>query len=1125
MENVMYRSNFRLVIFLSLFAVAIHVFGQTPTANYVKTETILSEDGVKTQTTVQYYDKKGRPSQLLRNGVGMDGWVRSYTEYDRWGRVEKSSMPMEAGDVPDCKDLYDLPAESSATYEGDEYGWTEYDYDAVGRETSALGPGFEWFDDSRGILRNYGVNEGNVVRRYEAPLGDECSLVNPGTYYSVGELSAMTVSDEDFKSVTHYKNRLGQTVLERRGWTGEYTDTYYVYDDLGRMRFVLSPQYQSNKQKAVTAYEYRYDKRGRIVKKILPGCEYTQYWYDTADRLLFMQDATLRERGLYRFYLYDGLGRLCVQGTCTDCNRGTYKDDVKFDRTTQGIAGTNYVHSKSWLVTNPEIEIVNYYGGYEFIDGNLMDGCPDKTTLRQTGNLNCDGNSLSVNVDTEHVHGLLTGRVVRLSDGSIRFSSMYYDYRGRLVRENDVYQDGSIVSSLSLLSFTGKKEKTLTVLTYKGHSYSVCEKNVYDHVGDKLLRTSLSVNGTTERVTSDITYDGLGRVSSVRRGSSAAPLQHTYNIRGWLKTIKSPGFEEKLFYGNYEIKDGSPYYDGSVANMSWRSSADSVWHDYVFDYDGHGRIVSASYEEGEDWIDPGEEKYSLYVDDYDLNGNIRAISRYGRKSDGTYGLTDDLSVVYAGNRLIRVNDSAERVLTSGSTDFKDIDNGNDVEYSYNGVGSLILDKNKGIDTIEYNNFNNPSMISFRLKTVLPVTVPSGGVLKEGKSVPALNHNVIRFVYTPDGEKIRTVRGLTEPFIVTGLSDGNFSSKIIYKHFFDTTEYFNRFIIRNGVAEKILFSGGYVTFSVGDKLMPVYHYYSTDHQGNVRAVYGENGTVEQTVAYDPFGVIIPDLSTNVSHQPYLYNGKELDRVHGLDWYDYGARMYDPAIMRWPAIDPMCEKFYNVSPYVYCLNNPVRFLDRDGLEPGDFFFTVDEAAVDFGLFYNGISIRRGREYASAIFSVVNKKGQAGYSYTLPNIGTEDGVMVGEAPYGYEMVARVHTHGRSSLMEDGKTEFFDNEFSGLRDTEYESRTIEYRKIVTNMTDIGNANRDKVNSYVATPNGSLQKYDYKTGEVTTISKDMPSDKRDPTRLNSVSSYNGKGDLSPEKFLHIMRKILYNDF
>ena len=69
---------------------------------------------------------------------------------------------------------------------------------------------------------------------------------------------------------------------------------------------------------------------------------------------------------------------------------------------------------------------------------------------------------------------------------------------------------------------------------------------------------------------------------------------------------------------------------------------------------------------------------------------------------------------------------------------------------------------------------------------------------------------------------------------------------------------------------------------------VEYYYLRDHLGNNRLVISETGNIEQTNEYYPYGGPWGNASTNQGLQPFKYNGKELDRVHGLDWYDYGAR---------------------------------------------------------------------------------------------------------------------------------------------------------------------------------------------------------------------------------------------
>ncbi|PWL80839.1 MAG: hypothetical protein DBY24_05540 [Prevotellaceae bacterium] len=102
----------------------------------------------------------------------------------------------------------------------------------------------------------------------------------------------------------------------------------------------------------------------------------------------------------------------------------------------------------------------------------------------------------------------------------------------------------------------------------------------------------------------------------------------------------------------------------------------------------------------------------------------------------------------------------------------------------------------------------------------------------------------------------------------------------------------------------------------------------DRLGSVRSVADKDGNVLQQNLYYARGGAWGDVCTAPGFQSYKYCGKYLDRKHGLDLYDYGARLYDPAAAFWTSPDPLCEKYYNISPYAFCNDNPVTFIDPDG-----------------------------------------------------------------------------------------------------------------------------------------------------------------------------------------------------
>ena len=107
------------------------------------------------------------------------------------------------------------------------------------------------------------------------------------------------------------------------------------------------------------------------------------------------------------------------------------------------------------------------------------------------------------------------------------------------------------------------------------------------------------------------------------------------------------------------------------------------------------------------------------------------------------------------------------------------------------------------------------------------------------------------------------------------------------------------------------------------------YHHKDHLGSVRAITDNSGSVIEQNAYYPFGSRHTFGNTYAqTTNRFKFNGKEEQTTGNLNYLDYGARMYDSNIARWTTQDPLAEKYYSQSPYNYCVNNPVMFVDPDG-----------------------------------------------------------------------------------------------------------------------------------------------------------------------------------------------------
>ena len=848
--------------------------------NFFKTRTMMNEEGNKYMEVYSYYDGLGRPYQTVECKITpFQTHLITLQEYDAANRKTYTWLPVESATstyMPSAS----VKAQAVADY-GDTHPYTKTEYEAspLNKIVNQYGAGEDW--------NNHPVHIEYMTNTTSSPLNclnymvnDNGALVSSNQYYAAGQLYVTKSTDEDNNVGYTFTDKSGHTILTRQISGSQNLDTYYVYDGLDNLRYVLQPMYQTNANLNMYAFQYKYMGRQLCIEKKMPGAEAIKYVYDKLDRLIFSQDGNQRLQNEWTFYLYDRLNRLTIQGICMEIDRLNLIPDVVVtcyrENSNTGLGGSGYYSTFIPIDKVKEIHIVNYYDDYKFCSLTGFSGVPHFSM-------------------GSNAKGYLTGNVVTiLEDGKKLYSANYYDVKGRMTKKVSSNHMNEYEVDNITYSFT---DKPLTAShTHTAINATELYTYVYDHA-ERLQEVRHKLNENSEVKLAINTYDKLGRLKTkTHHGTSGHKLTYEYNIRNWLTQINGRLFEQNLYYNT---GSGSQCYNGNIGSMTWKSGEDGI-RGYKFTYDNMSRMRNAIYGEGTSITPPTGKNFSENVIGYDYNGNITGLQRYGKVSGSTYGKIDDLSITYVGNQLNNVTDAATDPLYNGAFNFVDGNKTSIQEYKYDSNGNLEQDYNKKIAKIQYNSLNLPSALQFA------------------------NGNSTDYLYGADGMKRRVTHktAIANISVPMGQIKELVSSQISQTN---TTDYCNNVIYENGVLSMILTEEGYVTLS-GDA--PIYHYYLKDHQGNNRVVINQASTVEQINHYYPFGGLFEVNTTTSGIQSYKYNGKELDRIHGVDWYDYEARMYDGALGRFTTVDPLTEKYYSTNLYAYCKNNPINRIDPDG-----------------------------------------------------------------------------------------------------------------------------------------------------------------------------------------------------
>ena len=835
---------------------------------------------------VSYYDGLGYASQnvqIYASGDEQQNIVQPFA-YDGLYREEFRYLPYvrdnDNGRYDDEAILhqenfyrakYELETASACAYVH-----TEYEPSALNRVLRTHKPGAEYQSDIRSMQTSYMGNAASTVLRLRVDPDDR-SLTADG-YYAANELSGTRSTNEDGAVVITYTDKDDRMVYENRqlrnGSATENIITYYVYDDCGRLTWVVtpkgsdllsagsnfSPESDFAKQ---NCYVYFYDEWGRVYEKRFPGREPMCIVYNRGDRPMMIQDGLMREKNQWLTFHYDGMGRVTAQKLVTD--------SAQTPQTREALQMSFDTNSYPQLYSSPASQILTQH-----VYDRYPTTMPAALAFEEIPDMTCDltGIEPETLLDTSTT-GLPTyKKLTAITDSSIGgeyHRAYYYDYKGREIQRVECDSEGNILRTTSRYDLIGNLLAQRESYTHGGTTDVLDRTFEYDSRNRMTKETAQFNNG--EQAVVAYTYDDLGQLIGKTYGTGAHAIHETmdYNMQGWLTEKSSELFEMKLRYYDPEpYYGGDAYYTGNISEWWWQhknvnGNYDADNNTYIFHYDDLSRLNDSrlTYNESEDITDEFVENGITY----DKNSNIITLNRSSLSSDDM---------------------KSYRFSYSGSQRIKDETSNSDYEYDAN--GNIHKDALTGF-YIYYNLLNLPTVI-----------------YTEGDMG-------LYYTYLSDGTKIE----------VCGYDDN------------EPTRYAGSLVYNNGTFESTSFGGGRIVGTNNGANSEV-HYFLTDHLGSTRVVAKVTPTGREDLDrkdYYPFGKewAQPDMPT--SDNRYTFSGKEKQhlRFQEIDYADFGARFYDSEGVMFLQQDPMSEKYYPIGQYNYCLGNPIRLIDPNGMETTD------------------------------------------------------------------------------------------------------------------------------------------------------------------------------------------------
>ena len=673
-----------------------------------------------------------------------------------------------------------------------------------------------------------------------------------------------------------------------------------VYDEAGNITSITDGN--------GCTYHYEYDLLNRLTKKINPDLTEREAVYDDVNNIVTIYD----ELDHFMKKYFDGLGRI----TKTEY-AGLYTEEYTYNylgKVETRVNPTGAVYTYEYDILGRVTKSANPDGTFaQWIYNDLENTCEvyDENSNKKEYTYNWTGNLLSVK---EYINQ------------SYYLTEYKYDESGNVAEITDAKGNSTVYKynmfGIERIVYPNMSEEHFTYdcignVVQKTHGNKTI--NYHYNIASQLVEIEYLNSSVT------FTYDANGnRVSMVDPVSSTV---YVYDPRNRLvsetKTIDGSDYTTSYVYDAASNIVSIIYPDGTVVNQnyddlnrvtsvegyaqfSWNESSqlqhiayqNGVTTNYTYDVRSRPiQIVTAK--------NGGDLLNLSYI--YDATGNILQIEdtpngQLKEQQDYTYDPLHRLTTAVGGPQgdfysLSYVYDSTGNRIQLNNT-----------VYTYNEMNELLTQEGNTNCIYTYDEYGNCT------------TKTDGGTIWEYYyddetrllSVKENGQVTEQYVYDGDGKRIKKIGSdSVRIYIYSGL-------KVLYE--MNTATQMDAVYI-HGPAGRI-----------AKKVNDITEYYHTDHLGSTRLTTSENGVIVTEVQYKPFGEQV-----NATEEQYTFTGKELDDT---GFYYYGARYYDPETGRFLTRDPLQGERgapQTLNRYVYCLNNPLKYIDPAGTDPKE---TVEE-----------------------------------------------------------------------------------------------------------------------------------------------------------------------------------------